>query len=321
MAILLVGVGQTYTTIIDAITAAGATDDICLKSNMTENVLLSKNVRSIYSDNGSSWTSGTGNNNALNIGNGLTQYICISALTITKTAGLANTMQWNGYGSGAKIYFYKCFLRGERASGAARDIFGLNVNITTASGLTFDSCMFIGNAQTGGGLVNATTSNADTVVVKSCIFKDINVAGADAYRGSIATTNSVVKFYNNTIYNCDTGIETNHVGEIWNNIFLGNTNDVTIGGSGTKGSFLNCMFGEQPNDGGWDSTIQFSGTVATTFIDAANGDFRLLDTSTCIQSGRTISTVLDDYSGRTWPHSVNYDIGAIEYIRKTIYST
>lgn len=121
---------------------------------------------------------------------------------------------------------------------------------------------------------------------------------------------------NCTAYNCNAsnneyrgGISINNFGKIINCISISNTinNFYDLPGVTVK----NCISKDTSLNG--IATCQTGVTAASTFIDAANGDFRLLSTASAKDSGAFLDAVpLTDIIG-VHRDPANIDIGAYEY--------
>ena len=124
--------------------------------------------------------------------------------------------------------------------------------------------------------------------------------GAFCYLGPRDTTQSGIRYYNNTVWNCDYRIRiwNQVVGSIsveqWNNIY-----DSSMGDD----------FGSPSLLGGFSFSNNVSlapGAAAANFEDAAAGNFKPVASSTAIDAGKIIGGITDGFAG------VAPDAGAIE---------
>jgi hypothetical protein len=260
----------------------------------------------LFSDNGSTINS-TGSARTVVINAGLTQSLLIHSLTITKTAGANGTIVWSNYGGGVTT-FRNCILRGDRTSGGAHNIFMSTANMF----VRFERCLFVANFQVLNviNVGNAATSAFGTII-HNCIF--MGNLSRTCIVATLNTTTNRISAVNNTFHNWNVAYETYGRTDCINNLFIGNNQDLIIGGSATKANYLNCAFQQQGNDGGWDSTIIFGVTSATEVVDAANGNFNLLSTSSSRNAGRTMAAVTVDYNGLSRPQGSAYDISTFEF--------
>jgi len=125
--------------------------------------------------------------------------------------------------------------------------------------------------------------------------------GAFAYLGPRRTTISNVKYYNNTVWDCDKGIC------IWNRDNMGNVLDTKF-----YNNLLDSRMVDDADDIAVFPEIKFSNNVYSNsandhFSDYNNQDFTLKASSIAIDAGMEITGITDGYTG------IAPDAGAFEY--------
>jgi predicted outer membrane repeat protein len=164
--------------------------------------------------------------------------------------------------------------------------------------------MFVDNGATYGGAIYA---NKGTVICRECVFKNNSaVWGASIYgegdsnvimsnclfvQENLATTE--ISAHAGVMYNCTVDLRNSVVsvefgGTIWNSI---------IRGSGVRydGDIVYPIY--------YSNVQRLKGGLANIdvdpkFVDAANGDYRLLPSSPCIDSGTYTNAPLTDMDGK-----------------------
>jgi hypothetical protein len=176
-------------------------------------------------------------------------------------------------------------------------------------------------------------SGVSNVVIKNNICYD-NVYNIGSENDSLHGGNDNIKFYNNTlIYGATTisagfrfadGYEGNNY-EIKNNIIIGNSDTVSFidDSSNTLVNLVsdyNCFY----NSTGNFPKFTYNGTTYVGLTDWQGAGFDahsnttnptltgFIPKSSCINTGITLLSVLDDYNGSLRPVSSGYDIGAVE---------
>ncbi len=162
-----------------------------------------------------------------------------------------------------------------------------------------------------GSCLTISSVGPDAVRVQNCILVG-NGLSTGLKTTTATSSSSVINFYNNTLYNCSTGINSVVRGKFYNNLFISNIDDVNLTGTASKTDYVACAFGQQPNDGGWTSSIIFGVTHSTEVVSATNSDFNLKSLASSINTGVTISSVVDDFNSSQRPRN-QYCIGATEY--------
>ena len=146
-----------------------------------------------------------------------------------------------------------------------------------------------------------------------------------AARGAAGLAKCSGSIYNNTIVNNISGDVgggfTLCSGEIKNNIVWGNV--ATQGAQFYESSDPSFCCIE-----GWNGAGDFNIIDDPQFVDSDNGDFRLLQTSPCIDAGAYVPTVTEDYWGdqrgldgveEDRGDGSNYDTGADEFLGKQLF--
>ena len=128
------------------------------------------------------------------------------------------------------------------------------------------------------------------------------------------------QFYNNIIYDSYAGLQ---VGLGAKNTLIANN---TIYGNGLFGIDIqgrsdnahavnNIVYGNRDvnlRDQGTNTTLEGNLTTDPKFVNAAAGDFGVLDGSPAIDKGITVAQVPNDFTGKARPEAAAYDIGAFE---------
>ena len=305
-----VGAGQTYTTITAALTAAGACDIIEITENITENVILDKNVTEIRGSTRAVVWNGTGNNTSrtLSITNGVTQLVRINNITFDHDSGTASTVFFDTFGAGGKLHFYDVTFR--HAGGTANI---LNDKGSTDAGyLTIERCIF--ECSAGDIAFWSGSVSAGTTYIKNSIFRNGGIGIQFASSG----TAYVLTLLNNTIAGFTTaGMRINVGADVRNNVFAGNTADLDIFGLNAKRTdFYNNSFGTESSAGFSAAGGNLFGITTTReFADFAANDLRLTRTARSCNAGGFELNVQDDILKNTRGNEGVYDIGAYEYIR------
>ncbi|MBO9730981.1 MAG: T9SS type A sorting domain-containing protein [Chitinophaga sp.] len=122
--------------------------------------------------------------------------------------------------------------------------------------------------------------------------------------------------YNNTIVNTDSGANAIKIfayqtpigHQVYNNLMVekGTAYDYP-----SKGMYIK---GDQPIKLLYSNNLCYPNQAAANFVDSASKNYRLLPTSTAVDTGRDMSdfNLNTDYDGTTRPQSGKYDVGAFE---------
>ncbi len=308
MAILTVcSSGCDYTTIGAAVSAATSVDYIDIQEDIIdETLILNKNIAGIFSSNGSSWN-GTGSTDTLRLLSGLTQELEVYDLTMDHSSGVGEVIRFSTYGTNAKLHVYDCILN--RTAGNGQDIVIINPDITITDGVFFERCWIEGDASATAGIECSNAATTNSIRIQNCVI--LNLPSGSGIVNYENTTNSVVRCFNNTIFNCDTGIIMASRGDFRNNIFANNTDDVSLTGSSSDADFTYNSFEEQTSPFG--SNNIFGITSTNEFEDEATEDFHLKFDAQSKDAGSDLSGIVDDdYDDLERPLGAGYDIGAFE---------
>ena len=234
---------------------------------------------------------------------------------ITSCNGLieGNTIMYNGYGA---IGECDGTIRNNTiAYNTTPGRFTDRAGIAYCDGLIACNLIF-GNTTEGGG---AGIGNCNGTILNNVLFDNYAREGGT----SIAA--------------CD-GLIANNV------VFANVSSSVGAGISGCDGEIINnIVWGNVSSDGkqvynssdpsfcciqNWDGSGIENISADPQFINSDNGDFRLLPSSPCVDSGAYVELAAYDYSGNprgldgtpeTCGDGSNYDIGAYEYLGKELF--
>jgi len=178
---------------------------------------------------------------------------------------------------------------------------------------TVTNCIFDQNrsGNYGAGMYNDNSSP----VVTNCVFSRNRVTGEGAYGGGMCNLYGSVPLitnctfsqnsandYGGAVYN---GHSTAPV--IVNSIFWDNwPHQIFTEPTATCTVTYSCVAGGHPGDGNIDAN--------PLFVDASNGDVRLMACSPCIDTGTAAGAPADDIRGLSRPQQVGIDMGAYELL-------
>jgi hypothetical protein len=229
--------------------------------------------------------------------------------------------------------------------------YGGTLNNCTLSG---NAAIWVGGGSYGGTLNNCTlSSNTASYGGGSSLGKlnNCTLSGNSAYEGggsSLGTLNNCTLSGNSadqgggsslgTLNNCTLSSNTASYGGGSNYSTLNNctlsVNSATLGGGSYGGMLNNCIVwnnnaAEDEFDNYAQSVIRYScasplpegeGNISDDprFMDAANGDFRLLSDSPCLDAGNNVFvTTLTDLVGQSRIFGIAVDMGAYEFVPET----
>jgi hypothetical protein len=320
MAILTVdsGGGGDYTTMAAAVAAAtGGVDSIQIINNdLNESTNLGKHIVEVFADVPTRVWTGSGLAGLFQIVTGMDGQLVFRDFTMRAGGDRGPCVKWNAFDTGGKVVFrdMKIDFSDHGTSGPDRRIFWVNVTLPAVTdSLVFERCEVIGHASntTQGIYLGATTHGADSVRIENCTIRDVlNGGTANAIEYGNSTTNLVHNIYNNTIENCGIGIGTSGRGTIKNNLFINNTDDVSLAGSAIAGDYTYNAFEEQGSPFGTNNI--FSITSTNEVVDETNHDFHLKKAAQSRNAGEAAVTS-DDFDGDPRPSSGSLDIGAYEF--------
>jgi hypothetical protein len=183
-------------------------------------------------------------------------------------------------------------------------------------GLLIDGCDIYENTGYGIQIYDSSGGNSSGTVIRNTRVHDNHGDG-----GVILSYGSDIQFYNNVVYNNQTGVGVNYGAsnvQIYNNTIYNHPNgmgiEVGTGASGTNAR-NNILYrnGQALANYSGSTTASSNLTTDPRFADATNGNFALQSSSPAIDAGVTISIVTTDFLGAPRPSGAAYDIGAIEY--------
>jgi hypothetical protein len=175
----------------------------------------------------------------------------------------------------------------------------------------FDSCRIHSGDGSKNMAIGIRSDALNKLTASNCLIYDCGI-GIDnnAFDG-------VAAVYNNTIHNCNTGIEAyKYFSAIDNNIIMSCSTDAIKGDGGANqpAPSNNLFFANTEDiDNYTDDASKITGTDPE-FVDSASGNFYLADSSPAINSGKTVAWLTVDYAGTARPQGAKYDIGAYEFI-------
>jgi hypothetical protein len=189
-------------------------------------------------------------------------------------------------------------------------------HITENTTTRIDKCILRNNyAATLGQGINIVSGIQVTLLVYNSIIHGLAGKLVRGYYDAGSASGSTVGFYNCTIYNCSSGVWPRYADAantitMVNCVAMGSTADFA-GGTGTE-SYTYCCSQDATADDFGATGCLVSKVVANQFLDAANGDFRIKDTSADIyNSGSNHGLFTDDIAGVT---RAQWDMGAFGYV-------
>ena len=306
--------GCDYSTIGAATSAAGATDTVRLLSDITENIILNKNIAVYEADIQSRvWKSIT-NGSCLQANLGLTQLLTIRNITLDKFDSAGNAFLWSTYGSGAKIKFEDAIIKVTKTSGGTTQVIDTNFDIPVVDGLFIERCQIRGS----GAKTSACFRSFSQTTINGIRIQNSIMRGVGAFGGAIlmtqASANSVIRVFNNTIVGNIIGISLTCRADIKNNIFANNPDDISLSVNGNKLDFENNAFEEQTDTGGWGSNNIFGIISGDEFENEGTNNYHLKPGAQSIDAGANLSGIVDDdFDGNSRPSGGVWDISAYEF--------
>jgi hypothetical protein len=306
--------GCDYTTVAAAVAAAGSTDVIEYRDNITESLSLNKKIAGIQGDSPTArrvWTSSSGGLFVIN--SGLNQAFFVKNLELVQTAN--NSVIWEQT-SGASTKMSLENLKFTYTVHQPRVAY-YNSNGNAVGMMDIYRCEFVGNTTLAGGAEWANATFAGAVTVRSSIFRGFTATGGFGLRMAQASSNAAVYDLNNTFYGNSIGVSLNARGVHTNNVFGGNTDDIAgLSTPVTVNDFSYCAFAEQTNTGGtFGAGCIFGITVANEFVNTSTPDLHVKNVSSQIyNSGTSLAGVPLDFDGLSRPQGTNYEIGAYEFL-------
>lgn len=307
--------GCDYTTIAAAMSAAVSTDIVELRGNISEEVVLNKNIAGIQGDSPTSrrtWNS-TSAGDVFQIQSGLNQAMTVKDLIMVQDTDAAIIWQPTS-GASSAIRFEN--VQFSYSTARARHFY-YNSNGNHLGMVTFNRCEFIGNGSASGAMNFDVATNTGAVTVMNSIFRGFTAANAYGIRMNQNTSNASLYNLNNTFYGNSVGVSLLGRAVHTNCVFGGNTDDLGLGGSPvTVLDFSYCAFAEQAGTGGtFGSGCIFGITVGNEFVNTATPDLHVKNASAQIyNSGTTLAAVTTDFDGIARPQGAAYDIGAFEFL-------
>lgn len=192
--------------------------------------------------------------------------------------------------------------------------------VGTANNL-IEKCDVYSNAGFGIHLYNGSSGGVDNNTVR---YNNSHQNGNNANQigaGILLSTGQNDLAYDNIVWGNKSGIEIKASGsKVYNNTIYNNTGPYTSGlyiGPGVQNVVLknNIAYSNSTNidNQGSNTILSNNFTNNPNFVDVASGNFNLLAGSPAIDTGITVSEVLNDYVGVSRPQGSAYDIGAYEY--------
>ena len=225
--------GCNVTSFLNAQATATATPNevILISGPITEagsiaSVNTSLTVKSL---NFSKWYMNTTSPN-IAIGVGMASPLTVMGINFTHDTGNANVFQWNNLAAGGNIALIANSLTSNQADAviASTDIF------TTSNQFFIERCSVIKTGNPGGFGINLTGADitAGTVLIQNCLINDPGGVGGINLGG--VSANVAYKIYNNDVIGCSTGFISTGAYDGKNNVFTGNTTDMTNSTSATN---------------------------------------------------------------------------------------
>ncbi len=170
------------------------------------------------------------------------------------------------------------------------------------------NCIFESNSagDRGGGMYNYTSSPW----VTDCVF---SANSSNSYGGGMYISSSSPVVTNCTLY---ANTATDSGGAVWiggnSNLYLRNSIIWGVGSDIETESGSDTFVGYSDVQGGYPGTGNLD--ADPEFFDAANGDFRLMPNSPCIDTGTSTGAPEDDLRGVSRPQGAGIDMGAYEML-------
>ena len=247
-------------------------------------------------------------------------------LTITGSTFTNNATSGNG--QGGAIYVYSAVnvsisgstFTGNAASGGTSTSTGGAVSLTNGGTNSISNCKFTANTATGSSGGSAIYSKVP-ITANNCVFaKNLGPYVVAFNTTTVGSTFQNCTFASNTNAGSPTNINLTASASpaytFTNSLFYNCTSTIFSTGVPTTASCTNCGFDiALPAYAG---TGCITGITSGSFKDVANGDWSLSSGSGAINTGATIAACSPDISGVTRPQGGAYDMGAYEYIAKTV---
>lgn len=191
--------------------------------------------------------------------------------------------------------------------------------VTSGANVTFDQVWF--RKSVAGGSFFGIYTNGGTIVLRNCIIDNSVAIGGSGIYTSYGT--GTVSFYNCTLTSLAAALNkdgSSNTLTVKNCALFNNTTDLV--GDGTGGNLtVQYTASDDTISGTGNVDISPGGTEATdwanAFMDYANGDYRVKNTSSVLYNAGTDlsgSGVTVDFAGTARPQATTYDIGAFEYL-------
>ncbi len=292
----------SYTTLALAIAGAASGDTIQLQQNITEDITLdsfSKTLTITSDGTRRTWTNSSARN--LYFTNTGGYNITIQNLDMVNTGG-SETVLMNQAGS---LYFRNVKISNTTGSGKL-------VYMQNGGNMYFYQSELVGNALTPVGIQIASGVNYPSgVYAENTIFREIgngNAVQCDQNSGS-----NMMYIYNCTFEGNKTAYNSLSAGLIKNSLFINNTDDVSVSGSGALTNFTYCGFSQQTTFSGTTGNI-FGLTPVNVVVNLSGHDLHLVCSgNSVVDAGTDMSAFYTvDKDGVTRPQGPAYDMGAYE---------
>lgn len=280
--------GCGYTTMAAAYTAAGPLSIIQIDDNSITNeaVTIGKNIAGIQGLNsGIVWASAV--TVALNISSGLTQAFFLKNITI-KQSSSGLTIDWSGLGIGSSVTIFNANIYNS-TSGCVR----IDVILTSANQFSLINSKIVNTGSSNCFIINSAIITTNPILLQNDLFVGSKTVGTGVLDNSSVDTNSVLNCQNCSILNCGLGFSLKAVFTCSNDIFLGNTTDLSITAPAALSQFSYTGFGQQASGAG--TSCIYGLTASQELCD--NNNYWLSPASKTRNKGTSITGITNTLVG------------------------